>query len=187
MQQAAESGADATRDAAANPFLSLFQPSGGASTGASAEPATSGAPNVAPLPNPWAPPASGGLAASAPVAGARRASCAVRSLMRRVPCCARSSCLAKHGCPTASVAAAGVSNCTKWCCSGGMPDFSHMMGAMGGGGGLATAGAADAGGQQGMLQMLENPQMQEQMAQMLAMPGFMVRSSMLAVAGSFAN
>lgn len=60
----------AAGDAAANPFLSLFQPPGGVLAAPSAEPATSGAPNVAPLPNPWAPPASGnGPASSAPAAG----------------------------------------------------------------------------------------------------------------------
>ena len=54
-----------------------------------------------------------------------------------------------------------------------------MMGAMGGASGLGGTGAVDAGGQQAMLQMLENPQMQEQMAHMLAMPGFLASSSLL--------
>lgn len=197
MQQAAETGADATRDAAANPFLGLFQPSSGASTGPSAEPATSGAPNVAPLPNPWAPPASGAPAASAPAAGARCATvdvqqcklCYVIFMSECLLCCAPSRFLTMRSCPPRSAAdcsplRASLHHIVPY--SGGMPDFSQMMGGMGGAGSLGAAGAADAGGPQGMLQMLENPQMQEQMAQMLAMPGFLASSSpMLAVACGF--
>jgi ubiquilin len=53
--------------ASSNPFDSLFQPAaadGPNSTTSDAAPATGGAPNTAPLPNPWAP--------SAPAAGRSR-------------------------------------------------------------------------------------------------------------------
>lgn len=58
-----------------------------------------------------------------------------------------------------------------------MPDFSQMLGGMGGAGGAGGAGAMAGGGHEAMMQMMENPQMQEQMAQMMAMPGFMVSSA----------
>ena len=47
-------------DAGSNPFAALFQPPAGsaAESAATSAPPTSGAPNSAPLPNPWAPPAA---------------------------------------------------------------------------------------------------------------------------------
>lgn len=71
-----QSGADgAAAGDASNPFATLFQPQGAATSAAPpTEPATSGAPNAAPLPNPWAPPpASGGAAAGTPAAGGQGA------------------------------------------------------------------------------------------------------------------
>lgn len=57
---------------------------------------------------------------------------------------------------------------------GGTPDVSQMMGGMGGAGGVGGMGAGAAPDMNAMAQMMENPQMQEQMAAMMAMPGVMV-------------
>lgn len=56
--------------AAANPFAALFQTPGAAGSPAASAPApASGAPNVSPLPNPWAPAAGAAAGAGAAPAG----------------------------------------------------------------------------------------------------------------------
>ncbi len=71
LMNAAQSAGDATSGGgAANPFAALFQPpSSSGAAAAAAEPATSGAPNAAPLPNPWAPLASGAPVTGTPATG----------------------------------------------------------------------------------------------------------------------